>query len=195
MTEYELTQDLQAIDQVTITEKKCAERHGVRNDEQPHGQLSRRDRVRRSFHQVIGPMQRRLCVDCHFRLAHSFSPSASYSFTKHSRNRYTHSTPMKCQYTAVTSMAEGDRLALYHLAVDQKLADFYKEALRLSGDDHALPLVVKMLAMLPNFVLPLMKSIAESRLGSSIVLATGPKISCFAIFMSEVTESKIVGPR
>jgi LmbE family N-acetylglucosaminyl deacetylase len=47
-----------------------------------------------------------------------------------------------CTDTAVTSMAEGDRPALYHLAVDQKLADFYKEALRLSGDDHALPLVV-----------------------------------------------------
>jgi LmbE family N-acetylglucosaminyl deacetylase len=48
-----------------------------------------------------------------------------------------------CTDTAVTSMAEGDRPALYHLAVDQKLADFYKEALRLSGGDHALPLVVK----------------------------------------------------
>jgi LmbE family N-acetylglucosaminyl deacetylase len=44
---------------------------------------------------------------------------------------------------AVTSMSEGDRPALYHLAVDQQVADFYKEALRLAGDDHQLPLVVK----------------------------------------------------
>src|ERR1700682_3182321 len=44
---------------------------------------------------------------------------------------------------AVTSMAEGDRPALYHLAVDQQVADFYKEALRLSGDRHDLPLVVQ----------------------------------------------------
>jgi LmbE family N-acetylglucosaminyl deacetylase len=44
---------------------------------------------------------------------------------------------------AVTSMAEGDRPALYHLAVDQQVADFYKEALRLAGDDHQLPLVVQ----------------------------------------------------
>jgi len=43
---------------------------------------------------------------------------------------------------AVKSMAEGDRPALYHLAVDQKVADFYKEALKLAGDDHPLPLVV-----------------------------------------------------
>jgi LmbE family N-acetylglucosaminyl deacetylase len=43
---------------------------------------------------------------------------------------------------AVTSMAEGDRPALYHIAVDQQAADFYKEAARLAGDDHALPLVV-----------------------------------------------------
>ena len=44
---------------------------------------------------------------------------------------------------AVTSMAEGDRPALYHLAVDQRVADFYKEALQLAGEDHQLPLVVQ----------------------------------------------------
>ena len=43
-----------------------------------------------------------------------------------------------------------------------------------------LPLVVKMLAMFPNLVLLLMNSIAASRLSSWMVLATGPKISCFA---------------
>src|ERR1700693_181604 len=48
-----------------------------------------------------------------------------------------------CTDVAVTSMAEGDRPALYHLAVDQQVADFYKEALRLADDDHQLPLVVK----------------------------------------------------
>jgi LmbE family N-acetylglucosaminyl deacetylase len=44
---------------------------------------------------------------------------------------------------AVTSMAEGDRPALYHIAVDQQAANFYKEAARLAGGDQPLPLVVK----------------------------------------------------
>ena len=44
---------------------------------------------------------------------------------------------------AVTSMAEGDRPALYHVAIDQQLAGFYKEAFRLSGDGQVLPLVVQ----------------------------------------------------
>lgn len=43
---------------------------------------------------------------------------------------------------AVTSMSEGDRPALYHIAVDQQAADFYKEAARLAGDGKSLPLVV-----------------------------------------------------
>jgi N-acetylglucosamine malate deacetylase 2 len=48
-----------------------------------------------------------------------------------------------CTDTAVTSMAEGDRPALYHLAADQKVADFYKEAVRLAGETHELPIVAK----------------------------------------------------
>jgi LmbE family N-acetylglucosaminyl deacetylase len=48
-----------------------------------------------------------------------------------------------CTDTAVTSMAEGVRPALYHVAIDQQLADFYKQAFRLSGDGQALPLVVQ----------------------------------------------------
>jgi LmbE family N-acetylglucosaminyl deacetylase len=48
-----------------------------------------------------------------------------------------------CTDTAVTSMAEGDRPALYHVAIDQQLADFYKEAFRLSGDGQTLPLIVQ----------------------------------------------------
>jgi LmbE family N-acetylglucosaminyl deacetylase len=44
---------------------------------------------------------------------------------------------------AVTSMAEGDRPALYHIAIDQQAADFYKQAARLARDGRALPLVVK----------------------------------------------------
>ncbi len=47
-----------------------------------------------------------------------------------------------CTDLAVNSMTEGDRPALYHLAVDQQTADFYREALRLAGDDHGLHLVV-----------------------------------------------------
>ena len=54
-----------------------------------------------------------------------------------------HITMGACTDTAVTSMAEGDRPALYHVAIDQQLADFYKEAFRLSGDGQALPLAVQ----------------------------------------------------
>ena len=48
-----------------------------------------------------------------------------------------------CTDSAVNAMSEGDRPALYHLAVDQQVADFYREAMRLSGDRHDLPLVVQ----------------------------------------------------
>lgn len=48
-----------------------------------------------------------------------------------------------CTDSAVNAMSEGDRPALYHLAVDQQLIDFYREALRLSGGrDNELPLVL-----------------------------------------------------
>ncbi len=48
-----------------------------------------------------------------------------------------------CTDAAVNSMAEGDRPALYHLAVDRQLVDFYREALRLAGGhDNELPLVL-----------------------------------------------------
>ena len=47
-----------------------------------------------------------------------------------------------CTDLAVNAMAEGDRPALYHLAVDQQVANFYRDALRLTGG-HELPLVVK----------------------------------------------------
>jgi hypothetical protein len=39
-------------------------------------------------------------------------------------------------------MAEGDRPALYHLAIDPQLVEFYREAVKLAGDDHELPLIV-----------------------------------------------------
>ncbi|MGH7763363.1 MAG: PIG-L deacetylase family protein [Candidatus Dormibacteraceae bacterium] len=48
-----------------------------------------------------------------------------------------------CADAAVAAMTEGERPALYHLAVDAQLAEFYKAALRLGGDDHAAPLVVQ----------------------------------------------------
>lgn len=44
---------------------------------------------------------------------------------------------------AVQSMAEGDRPALYHIALDQQAADFYKKVAQLAGDDGSLPVVVK----------------------------------------------------
>jgi LmbE family N-acetylglucosaminyl deacetylase len=38
-----------------------------------------------------------------------------------------------CTDAAVGAMAEGDRPALYHIAVDERLAGFYRDALRLTG--------------------------------------------------------------
>jgi LmbE family N-acetylglucosaminyl deacetylase len=48
-----------------------------------------------------------------------------------------------CTDAAVGAMSEGDRPALYHLAVDAQLVEFYREAVRLSGGtDGELPLVL-----------------------------------------------------
>lgn len=38
-----------------------------------------------------------------------------------------------CTDAAVAAMTEGDRPALYHLAIDQSLAQFYSQAMRLGG--------------------------------------------------------------
>lgn len=40
-----------------------------------------------------------------------------------------------CTDAALSSMAEGDRPALYHIAIDPQLADFYREATSLSTRD------------------------------------------------------------
>lgn len=48
-----------------------------------------------------------------------------------------------CTDAAVAAMTEGDRPALYHLAVDRPLADFYAEAMRLGGSSNGLPLVAR----------------------------------------------------
>ena len=49
-----------------------------------------------------------------------------------------------CTDAAVGAMAEGDRPALYHLAIDQQAADFYQEAIRLDGGSpDSLPLRVQ----------------------------------------------------
>lgn len=48
-----------------------------------------------------------------------------------------------CADMAVRAAAEDGRPSLYHLAVDAPLAEFYREAMRLNGQDgHALPLVL-----------------------------------------------------
>ncbi len=48
-----------------------------------------------------------------------------------------------CTDAAVAAMTEGERPALYHIAVDQQLGDFYREAFRLGGGDGDLPLQVQ----------------------------------------------------
>jgi len=50
----------------------------------------------------------------------------------------------RCTDAAVAAIPEATRPALYHVAVDAPLADFYRQALRLNGQEQeALPLVVK----------------------------------------------------
>lgn len=41
-----------------------------------------------------------------------------------------------CTDAAVSAMTEGDRPALYHIAIDEQAAEFYREAARLGGDNH-----------------------------------------------------------
>jgi N-acetyl-1-D-myo-inositol-2-amino-2-deoxy-alpha-D-glucopyranoside deacetylase len=41
-----------------------------------------------------------------------------------------------CTDAAVNAMTEGERPALYHIAVDQQLAEFYRDALSLTGQNH-----------------------------------------------------------
>lgn len=49
-----------------------------------------------------------------------------------------------CTDDAVAAIPQADRPALYHLAVDAPLAEFYRAAMKLNGQDgSALPLVVK----------------------------------------------------
>jgi LmbE family N-acetylglucosaminyl deacetylase len=45
-----------------------------------------------------------------------------------------------CTDAAVAAMTEGDRPALYHVAIDQPLAEFYREAMSLAGNGDGLPL-------------------------------------------------------
>jgi LmbE family N-acetylglucosaminyl deacetylase len=48
-----------------------------------------------------------------------------------------------CTDTAVSAMAEGDRPALYHLAVDAQLADFYRDAMRLAEENGSMELIAQ----------------------------------------------------
>ena len=48
-----------------------------------------------------------------------------------------------CADSAVNALAEGDRPALYHLAIDEQIGTFYHEAQRLVGEDRELLLVIK----------------------------------------------------
>ncbi len=45
-----------------------------------------------------------------------------------------------CTDTALSAMVEGDRPALYHIAVDTQVAEFYRDAMRLTDEDGSLPL-------------------------------------------------------
>jgi LmbE family N-acetylglucosaminyl deacetylase len=41
-----------------------------------------------------------------------------------------------CTDAAVNAMTEGERPALYHVAVDEQLVEFYRDAMRLTGQNH-----------------------------------------------------------
>lgn len=45
-----------------------------------------------------------------------------------------------CTDAAIASMSEGDRPALYHIAIDAQLMEFYSEAVQLSGRDGKMAL-------------------------------------------------------
>ena len=45
-----------------------------------------------------------------------------------------------CTDAALASMAETERPALYHLAVDQQVAEFYREAIALGGQANEMPM-------------------------------------------------------
>jgi LmbE family N-acetylglucosaminyl deacetylase len=48
-----------------------------------------------------------------------------------------------CTDAAVAAMSEGDRPALYHIANDAQVVDFYREAMRLASEDHHMKAVVQ----------------------------------------------------
>jgi LmbE family N-acetylglucosaminyl deacetylase len=48
-----------------------------------------------------------------------------------------------CTDAAVSAMTEGERPALYHLANDQQLADFYHEAQRLTASPNGMQMIVQ----------------------------------------------------
>src|SRR5438094_6676295 len=43
-----------------------------------------------------------------------------------------------CTDAALNAMTEGERPALYHIAIDQQVADFYRDAVGLSGGNHSM---------------------------------------------------------
>jgi LmbE family N-acetylglucosaminyl deacetylase len=48
-----------------------------------------------------------------------------------------------CTDAAVAAMTEGERPALYHVAIDGQLGEFYGEMLKLTGESRPLPLAVQ----------------------------------------------------
>ena len=48
-----------------------------------------------------------------------------------------------CTDAAVAAMTEGARPALYHVAIDGQIGEFYSEILSLTGDNRPLPLAVQ----------------------------------------------------
>lgn len=48
-----------------------------------------------------------------------------------------------CTDAAVAAMTEGQRPALYHVAFDEQIGQFYREAVRLSGGDPSMSLAVQ----------------------------------------------------
>jgi LmbE family N-acetylglucosaminyl deacetylase len=48
-----------------------------------------------------------------------------------------------CTDAAVSAMSEGERPALYHIAVDAQVADFYRDAMRLTNEDGSFQVQVQ----------------------------------------------------
>ena len=87
------------VPEVPVCEEDCAERTGIRDDEQPHHQLAGWNGKRALFHDssVVSNAVHLHGSHRDISLTHACLLTIAYSFSHRMNSRYTHNTPMKCQ--------------------------------------------------------------------------------------------------